>query len=50
MFEVFKDENGKTVEAGNILYANLILMDQISFFIILMLKEVLDIMIGMEKV
>ena len=25
MFEVFKDENGKTVEAGNILYANLIL-------------------------
>ena len=25
MYEVFKDENGKTVEAGNILYANLIL-------------------------
>ena len=25
MYEVFKDENGKTVEAGDILYANLIL-------------------------
>ena len=50
MYEVFKDENGKVIGNGSILFANLKLSGKIINFTILIKKEVKDIMIKMVKV
>ena len=50
MFELFLNEKNEIVETGEILFANLILTGQDNGYITLIMKEVKDIMIRMEKV
>ena len=50
MYEVFIDENGKIIETGNILFANLKLSGQDNSLYYFDKKEVKVIMIKMEKV
>ena len=50
MYETFKDDNGKIIETGNILFANLKLSGQDNSLYFLIKKGVLVIMIKMGKV